>query len=112
MSEKNEEARNMLYIPANITTRFEIMRGFGWRELAVTSVATAISILIGVTLSGLLDWSVLRVIVFIGLTGFATGGIVRKDNFNRSMVDLTRQYVRFGHTQQKFKYVYKSKYKQ
>ena len=102
----NEDGRNTLYIPANITTRVEPIKGIGLKDLGITAVVGVITLIIVSLFSNLMIGIPSVVLVF-----FVCFGLLKKDpNMNRSILDWLHQYFKFSRSQQKFKYVFTSKY--
>jgi thiamine phosphate synthase YjbQ (UPF0047 family) len=109
MSNNKDENINTLYIPTNIKTRFEFFDGFGFTELAITTLVTAFSIFIAIIIEALThDFykGVLVVLVTMATTAMA----VKKNEINQSITDMVRLSFRFINTQQKYKYKYINKY--
>ena len=104
--ENKEISTNTLYIPANIKTRFEFFNGFGFSELCITAIVTVLCI----TIVAILGLETYKSILFILISATATGMTIKKSEINQSITDIIKLYFRFLSTQQKYGYVYKSKY--
>lgn len=95
-----------LYIPVNIKTRFEFFNGYGVAELAITGVVTLLVGLIAFLIHLATNGVTLPVLMTL-IAGTATIMITTKDSLNLSMVDHTRNLLRFINGQKKYPYQYR-----
>ena len=101
-----------IIIPYGLTMEQEYFPGFGSRELRQFLIGGAASAVLGALLL-IFSGQLLALIVCI-MTG-ASGSImaVRKDPYTRmSVVTQIGNMIKFRHTQQNFRYVYKSPWEQ
>lgn len=91
------------YIPKNVSTRFEIIKGVGIREIIYTGVATIIGILVGMLLNKLFDNFLLSAGV-VAILGGGTLVLNMKDNNNQSVISMINSIVRFYSIQKFYKY--------
>lgn len=95
--------KQKLYVPANITIRSEFFKGFGNREMAITGIAAAIGLVIGIIIfmtGGNIVASVFTLFIIVG----ACITLVTKYDNNLSMVDHLLIIMRYANSQQKFYY--------
>ena len=97
--------KKQLYIPVNIKTRFEFFDGFGFPELGITAIVALISGLIAFFISNIYNGALL---VLISSAMVVT--LVRKNQYNQSVLDMIKIFIRFQQKQQKYKYEYYNKY--
>ena len=93
-----------IIIPYGLTMEQEYFPGFGSRELRQFLIGGAASAVLGALL-----------LIFSGIMTGASGSImaVRKDPYTRiSVVTQIGNMIKFRHTQQNFRYVYKSPWEQ
>lgn len=108
MEDKNINTK--LYIPSNVKTRFEFIRGYGIHELIVTTVVVAF--LIGITLIIYSFTNDLLVPVLIVLLGTAAMIIITaKDNNNLSVLDMIKNMLEFAGMQKIYEYKYFDKWR-
>lgn len=108
MEDKNINTK--LYIPSNVKTRFEFIRGYGIHELIVTAVVVAF--LIGIALIIYSFTNDLLVPVLIVLLGTATMIIITaKDNNNLSVLDMIKNMLEFAGMQKIYEYKYFDKWR-
>lgn len=101
-----EDSYYEFYIPKNVSTRFELIKGIGIKELIYTGIATIIGVIIAmicyqITNNYLLSAS------FVAIFGGGTFVLNIKDNNNQSVVDLVRNIIRFYSIQKFYKYAIK-----
>ena len=109
MNDNQEETRNSLYIPANIKRRYEFFPGIGFGEVLVMAVTTGLSIPVAMLINALTA-DFYRGVLVVCVTAAAAFFAVKKDEVNRSGVDMVRLFVRFANTHKQYKYEYKPKY--
>ncbi len=108
MEEKNINTK--LYIPTNVKTRFEFIRGFGISELIVTSIV--VTFLIGIALIMYSITNELIVPILIVLLGGATMVIITaKDTNNLSVLDIIKNMLEFASMQKIYEYKYFDKWR-
>ncbi len=108
MEDKNINTK--LYIPSNVKTRFEFIRGYGIHELIVTTVVVAF--LIGIALIIYSFTNDLLVPVLIVLLGTAAMIIITaKDNNNLSVLDMIKNMLEFAGMQKIYEYKYFDKWR-
>ena len=108
MEDKNINTK--LYIPSNVKTRFEFIRGYGIHELIVTTVVVAF--LIGIALIIYSFTNALLVPVLIVLLGTAAMIIITaKDNNNLSVLDMIKNMLEFAGMQKIYEYKYFDKWR-
>lgn len=99
-----------LYIPSNVKTRFEFIRGFGIHELIITSIVVVF--LIGIALIIYSITNQLIVPVLIVLLGTAAMIIITaKDSNNLSVLDMIKNMLEFASMQKKYEYKYFDKWR-
>lgn len=99
-----------LYIPSNVKTRFEFIRGFGIHELIITSIV--VGFLIGIALIIYSITNQLIVPVLIVLLGTAAMIIITaKDSNNLSVLDMIKNMLEFASMQKKYEYKYFDKWR-
>ena len=102
-----EEGLNKFYIPKNVSTRFEIVKGIGIRELIQTGIATIIGIIIAVIINGITN----NFLLSMGIVATFGGGTFIfniKDNNEQSVISMIKSIVRFYSIQKYYKYEVKS----
>jgi len=97
--------KNQLYIPVNIKTRFEFFDGFGFPELGVTSIVALISGLIAFFVGDIYNGA-----LFVLISASMVVTLTRKNQYNQSVMDMIKVFMRFHQKQQKYKYEYYNKY--
>lgn len=109
MEDKNINTK--LYIPSNVKTRFEFIRGFGIKELILTSIVVAFLIVIAFIINFITKDSI--VLVLIVLLGTATMIIITaKDTNNLSVLDMIKNMIEFASMQKVYKYKYFDKWRE
>lgn len=91
------------YIPKNVSTRFEIVKGVGIKEIIYTGIATIIGILLGIILNKFFD----NFLISAGTVAVFGGGtfvLNMKDNNNQSVISMIRAIIRFYSIQKFYKY--------
>lgn len=108
MEDKNINTK--LYIPSNVKTRFEFIRGYGIHELIVTTIVVAF--LIGIALIIYSFTNNLLVPILIVLLGTAAMIIITaKDNNNLSVLDMIKNMLEFAGMQKIYEYKYFDKWR-
>ena len=107
---EDNEKGNTLYIPMNIKTRFEFVNGFGLKELFITAIVTAISAGTAVIYNSVTQGDMFSSILIVLISGAVTGTCVTKNQYNQSVVDMIRLFIRFYTTQRKYPYKYVNRY--
>jgi len=109
----NEQEINTkpLYIPANIKTRYELISGVGFSEIAIIAICGCISVVIAMLihqLSGSDD--MIQGILIVIITVAISLTVVRKNEYNQSVIGMIKIVSRYSHSQQRYKYHYFNKY--
>ncbi len=100
-----------LYIPSNVKTRFEFIRGFGIKELITTLFIVGVLLLVAFGIY--LITKVVIVPVLIVLIGTATMVIVSaKDTNNLSVLDMINNMLDFANMQKIYDYRYFDKWRE
>lgn len=108
MEDKNINTK--LYIPSNVKTRFEFIRGFGIKELILTSIVVAFLIVIAFIINFITKDSIVPVLIV--LLGTATMIIITaKDTNNLSVLDMIKNMIEFASMQKVYKYKYFDKWR-
>ena len=108
---EDKKVNTKLYIPTNVKTRFEFIRGFGINELIVTSIVVAF--LIGIALIIYSFTNELIVPVLIVLLGAAAMVIITaKDTNNLSVLDMIKNMLEFAGMQINYEYKYFDKWRE
>jgi len=105
-----EESYNTLYVPVNIKTRFEFVAGFGFSELAITLIVSAIVGLV-MFLVSMFTHDPYNAVLTITITAAAVGMAVRKNEINQSLTDMVALFINYFNTQQSFPYLHHNRYK-
>lgn len=108
MEDKNINTK--LYIPSNVKTRFEFIRGFGINELIVTSIVVAFLIGIALVIYSITNELIVPVlIVLLGGAGMVI--ITAKDTNNLSVLDMIKNMLEFASMQRVYEYKYFDKWR-
>lgn len=108
MEDKNINTK--LYIPSNVKTRFEFIRGFGINELIVTSIVVAFLIGIALVIYSITNELIVPVlIVLLGGAGMVI--ITAKDTNNLSVLDMIKNMFEFASMQKVYEYKYFDKWR-
>lgn len=98
-------SKKELYIPVNVPEREDFISGFGGKELTITGI----SLLIGIIVAAVIFVQTDAAFYAVGATGIIvalTIVLVRRDQFDESIIDKLR-FVRLYHKAQKqFNYEY------
>ncbi|GEM_PF-1567343 len=100
------EEKSSLYIPVKIRKRKESLEGIGRNEILGIILMTVIGAFIGVVGHFIKGYEMTYVIfptIGFGCLGYF---FLKKDKFNKSTVDNTKQYINFMSSQKKYRYVY------
>lgn len=108
MEEKNINTK--LYIPTNVKTRFELIRGFGISELIVTSIVVAFLIGIALIIYSITNGLIVPVLIVL-LGGAAMVIITAKDTNNLSVLDIIKNMLEFTSMQKIYEYKYFDKWR-
>ena len=100
------KTKTTLYVPDNIKTGFELLNGFGWRQIGQSAIVVGIALVIVFIWNGIAgdDFGFFRGSATLILSAAASYGLFREDALNQSMVDHGRRFLRFSREQQKYKY--------
>ncbi len=98
-----EDNYNKFYIPKNVSTRFEIVKGIGIKELIHTGIATVIGIIIAMLINGITNNFLLSMGI-IAVFGGGTFVLNIKDNNNQSVISMIRAIIRFYSIQKYYRY--------
>lgn len=91
------------YIPKNVSTRFEIIKGIGIRELIHTGIATVIGIVIAIIVNEITN----NFLLSMGIVAVLGGGafiLNIKDNNNQSVISMIKSVIRFYSIQKYYRY--------
>jgi Flp pilus assembly protein TadB len=105
MGERKEEKKKPLYISTNILERKDIVEGFGKKEIGYLLVALTISIILFFILYAFTSDILLPFIAVIMILTVAAM-VVRKDQYNESMIDKLKFILNFSKSQKKYYYQY------
>lgn len=94
-----------LYIPANITLRFEFWKGFGKAEMLCTVVVMSVCMAVVAALKLLLDTDVMSLTFIAAITLGSTITVLQKYE-NTSVLDYIKRSARYMKEQQQFYYKY------
>lgn len=101
-----EEQYYEFYIPKNVSTRFELIKGIGIKELVYTGIAAIIGVFIAIFMYNITNNYLLSASA-VAILGGGTFITNIKDNNNQSVVDLVKSIIRFYSTQKFYKYTVK-----
>ena len=108
MEDKNINTK--LYIPTNVKTRFEFIKGYGIRELAITGIVAVFLIIIAyIIYSFTKDLMIPILLVLLGVSAMVI--LTAKDNNNLSVVDMIKNMLEFAGTQKTYTYKYFDKWR-
>lgn len=111
MNLNEDKISTKLYIPSNVKTRFEFIRGFGIKELITTLFIVGVLLLVAFGIY--LITKVVIVPVLIVLIGTATMVIVSaKDTNNLSVLDMINNMLDFANMQKIYDYRYFDKWRE
>lgn len=100
-----------LYIPSNVKTRFEFIKGFGFKELTATSIVVAVLLLIAFIIHSITNNLIVAVlIVLIGTSAMII--ISAKDTNNLSVLDMIKNMLEFANMQKLYEYKYFDKWRE
>lgn len=102
-----EDNYNKFYIPKNVSTRFEIVKGIGIKELIHTGIATVIGIIIAILINGITNNFLLSMGI-IAVFGGGTFVLNIKDNSNQSVISMIRAIIRYYSIQKYYRYEIKN----
>ena len=108
MEDKNINTK--LYIPSNVKTRFEFIRGFGINELIVTSIVVAFLIGIALVIYSITNELIVPVLIVL-VGGAAMVIITAKDTNNLSVLDMIKNMLEFASMQKVYEYKYFDKWR-
>lgn len=102
---KEEKISTKLYIPSNVKTRFEFIKGFGFKELTTTSIVVAFLLLIAFIIYSITSNLIISVLlVLIGTSAMII--ISAKDTNNLSVLDMINNMLEFTNMQKIYEYKY------
>ncbi len=108
MEDKNINTK--LYIPSNVKTRFEFIRGFGIHELILTGIVAIF--LIGIAFiiySFTKDLIIPVLVVLLGISAMVI--LTAKDTNNLSVIDMIKNMLEFASMQKLYTYKYYDKWR-
>lgn len=91
------------YIPKNVSTRFEIVKGIGIRELVYTGISTVLGVIIAIILNSF-NTNFLVSTGVVAIFGGGTFVLNIKDNNNQSVISIIKFIMRFYSIQKYYKY--------
>jgi len=94
------------YIPKNVTTRFELVKGIGIKELIKVGIAAIIGAIIAVIINKTTG-NFLLAMSFVVVLGGGTFIFNIKDQNNQSVINIVSNIIRFYNLQKFYKYVVK-----
>lgn len=107
----DEKISTKLYIPSNVKTRFEFIKGFGFKELTTTSIVVAFLLLIAFIVHSITNNLIIAVlIVLIGTSAMII--ISAKDTNNLSVLDMINNMLEFVNMQKLYEYKYFDKWRE
>ncbi len=108
----NEDKINTkLYIPSNVKTRFEFIRGFGFKELTTTAFVVAFLLVIAFIIYSFTNSLIIPVLLV--LIGTSTMIIISaKDTTNLSVLNMLKNILEFANMQKKYEYKYFDKWRE
>lgn len=95
------------YIPKNVSTRFEIVKGIGIRELIYVGISIFIGLFLAFIVNSLTNNFLLSVGIIIAISGGTFAFNIQDDN-NQSVVSIVRSIIRFYSIQKFYKYEVKN----
>ena len=98
-----EVKHNNFYIPKNVSTRFEIVKGIGIKELIQTGIASIIGIFIAIVFNKFTN----NFLLSMGIVAIFGGGTFvfnLKDNNNQSVISMIKAIIRFYSIQKYYRY--------
>ncbi len=101
-----EEEKYQVQIPANVKTRTELINGIGIKEIIITSIAGAISILVAIPIY-FITLNYLICVILVGITTSFTFIAVMKDKNNSCIADLIVNIYKYLKGQKFYEYVLK-----
>lgn len=107
---EDKDINTKLYIPSNVKTRFEFIRGFGINELIVTSIVVAFLIGIALIIYSIANELIVPVLIVL-LGGAAMVIITAKDTNNLSVLDMIKNMLEFASMQKIYEYKYFEKWR-
>lgn len=96
-----------LKVPENITTRWELWRGFGVKETAITAISSSIAIIIAVLYVMLKQddpMAQVKAVIGVLLIIFVTISTVIKIENNQSILDYILRVIHYHREQQDYLY--------
>lgn len=106
----DSQYKQTLYIPQGLSTRVEILEGYGKEELYKTIFVTIVTGMIDL-LMYLLFRNVVASIVTILVAIFGSVMLLTKDKMNCSVVDQIGFMIRFARSQKIYRYKYLEEWK-
>ncbi|MBO5348437.1 MAG: PrgI family protein [Clostridia bacterium] len=91
------------YIPKNVSTRFEIIKGIGIKELIYTGISAILGVIIAIILNSF-NTNFLVSTGIVAVWGGGTFVLNIKDNNNQSVISIIKFIVRFYSIQKYYKY--------
>lgn len=91
------------YIPKNVSTRFEIIRGVGIREIVYVGIAVIIGVVIAIIINSTTG-NILASSACVAILGGGTFVFNMKDKNNQSVITFIKDMIRFYNSQKFFKY--------
>ena len=93
-----------LSIPENIPLQWELLRGFGVKELLRSAVVMAV-VLVGVVLYCTISDSPIKMLTAVAVVlffGLSCGGLFTKQSYGLSMYDYVKYAIQFGRSQKQY----------
>lgn len=106
----DKQINTKFYIPTNVKTRFEFIRGFGINELIITSIVIAILVGIALIIYSITKQLIVPVLIVL-LGGAAMVIATAKDSNNLSVLDMVKNMLEFASMQKIYEYKFFDKWR-
>ena len=106
----DKQINTKFYIPTNVKTRFEFIRGFGISELIITSIVIAILVGIALIIYSITKQLIVPVLIVL-LGGAAMVIATAKDSNNLSVLDMVKNMLEFASMQKIYEYKFFDKWR-
>lgn len=106
----DKQTNTKFYIPTNVKTRFEFIRGFGISELIITSIVIAILVGIALIIYSITKQLIVPVLIVL-LGGAAMVIATAKDSNNLSVLDMVKNMLEFASMQKIYEYKFFDKWR-
>ena len=106
----DKQTNTKFYIPTNVKTRFEFIRGFGINELIITSIVIVILVGIALIIYSITKQLIVPVLIVL-LGGAAMVIATAKDSNNLSVLDMVKNMLEFASMQKIYEYKFFDKWR-